>query len=161
MVIAGFLALFSGTGNFIEDERRVSYNPRVLTEEGKIGWREIIVHRFRAAQTTPTGRWLARTGMRYLPALFAVLKGDLSLVGTGPLDPEQVSLLKEEWHHQRFHAKAGLTGLWYTNRHNYPEKKMTLEDQLLEDSFYAVTRTWRDDLKIFLKSISLWLRALV
>ena len=159
-VIATILALFAGKGDIIEKKLRTTNHPAVLFEGGRIGWREVSIPRFRADPTTTAGRWLERTGLRHLPELISVIKGDLALVGTGPLTAEQVSLLNDDWHHQRFQAQAGLTGLWYLNRLNYPDISMTLEEQLIDDSYYAVTRNWKEDVKIFFRSFGVWFKLL-
>ena len=159
-LVAGMAALFSGKGALLQKSLRVTSQPSLLWENARIGSRVVSVYGFRAGQDTSAGRWLERTGLCYLPALFSVLKGDLALVGTGPLSPEQAEQITEEWQQQRFQAPAGLTGLWYINRSNQAGAAMSLEEQLIVDSYYAVTHNWKEDLKIFLQTPAAWLRLL-
>ncbi len=152
------LALFAGKGPLLHKELRATNNPRLLWESAKVGWRSVSMLRFRADPATPLGRWLERTGLRNLPGLLSVLKGDLALVGTGPLLAEQVAELQDEWQHQRFRVPAGLTGLWYLNGTGQPGGSLPLDEQLIMDSYYAVTHTWQEDVQIFFKTPAAWLR---
>ena len=154
------VALFAGQGALFEKELRATHNPRMLWESAKMGWRTVAVYRLRADLATAAGRWLDRTGLRDLPGLISVLKGDLALVGTGPLTASQVGQMTEEWQHQRFRAPAGLTGLWYLNSADQPDGRLPLEEQLIVDSYYAVTRTWKEDVRILFKTPGAWLSRL-
>ncbi|MCX6054718.1 MAG: sugar phosphate nucleotidyltransferase [Chloroflexi bacterium] len=160
--MVGFVAgLFAGKGPLIEKEVRTTRNPGMLGENGRIPWKAVTTYRFRADPATKAGRWLERTSVRDLPGLLAVLNGNLALVGTGPLSPERIDDLTEEWQRQRFMAPAGVTGLWYNNSINYAEKKMPFEEQLIVDSYYAVTRNGKEDLKIFIKTLGVWIKRII
>jgi NDP-sugar pyrophosphorylase family protein/lipopolysaccharide/colanic/teichoic acid biosynthesis glycosyltransferase len=159
-LIAFVAALFAGSGTLIERVALATNDPRTLRESARLGWRAVTLHRFRADLSTALGRWLDRTGLRDLPGLIAVLKGDLALVGVGPLTPDQAGELTDEWQQQRFHAPAGLIGLWYLNGAAQPGGKLPLDEQLIVDSYYAVTRTWKEDMRIILKTPGALLRRL-
>jgi lipopolysaccharide/colanic/teichoic acid biosynthesis glycosyltransferase len=59
---------------------------------------------------TPLGYWLRKTSLDEIPELWAILKGDMSLVGPRPLLMEYLPLYTPE-QARRHEAKPGLTGL--------------------------------------------------
>ena len=66
---------------------------------------------------TRVGRFLRKTSLDELPQFWNVLKGEMSLVGTRPPTPDEVSSYKK-WHHKRICIKPGITGLWQTSGRN-------------------------------------------
>jgi lipopolysaccharide/colanic/teichoic acid biosynthesis glycosyltransferase len=62
------------------------------------------------ARFTRAGRFLASTKLDELPQLWNVLKGEMSLVGPRPEDPEFISLYPEEYE-RILTVKPGITGL--------------------------------------------------
>jgi len=58
---------------------------------------------------TRTGQLLSRTGLDYLPQLFNLLKGELSLVGPRPQRPEVATIL-DQGRGLRSHMRPGITG---------------------------------------------------
>jgi lipopolysaccharide/colanic/teichoic acid biosynthesis glycosyltransferase len=59
---------------------------------------------------TRTGRFLARTKLDEIPQLWNVLRGDMSLVGPRPEDPEFVERYRDDYA-EILVAKPGITGL--------------------------------------------------
>ena len=59
---------------------------------------------------TRTGRFLARTKLDEVPQLWNVLRGDMSLVGPRPEDPEFVERFRDDYA-EILGAKPGITGL--------------------------------------------------
>ena len=86
--------------------------------------------------------------IRKLPGLFNVIKGDMNLVGISPLTAETVDAIEAEWEEMRFRAPAGLVHLWEVE--SGPD--ITEEEKLVSENYYAMTRTFRGDVKILLKS---------
>lgn len=61
-------------------------------------------------RVTPLGRWLRLTSLDELPQLLNVLKGDMSLVGPRPDQPDQLRFYTPE-EKSRLRVKPGVTGL--------------------------------------------------
>lgn len=84
--------------------------------------------------------------LRYLPWLWAVVRGDLRLVGATPLTPEQARQRRESWERLGEQAPAGLFG---------PSQLGLAGDtsdtaRRLGDAFYAGLRSTRRDLRYLL-----------
>lgn len=60
---------------------------------------------------TRVGSFLRKTSLDELPQFWNVLKGDMSLVGTRPPTPGEVSQYSP-FHHSRLQVKPGMTGEW-------------------------------------------------
>jgi len=97
---------------------------------------------------TKTGKFLRKFRFDEFPQFLNVLKGDLSLVGPRPHEPEEMLAYPPEFKKIYF-AKAGLTGLSQVNgASNLPFIK-----ELEFDLYYLEHQSFLLDLKIFLKTI--------
>ena len=95
---------------------------------------------------TNVGRFLRRHYWDELPSLINVLKGDISLVGPRPHEPEEVALYKIQYP-KVISAKAGITSLARLfNPHITFEEEMTLEEQYLKNQSLLL------DFKILVKT---------
>jgi lipopolysaccharide/colanic/teichoic acid biosynthesis glycosyltransferase len=94
--------------------RRVGIGGRVLAmlkfRKMPVGSRGPALTLENDARFTRSGRLLAATKLDELPQLWNVLKGEMSLVGPRPEDPEFVSLYPEEYM-RILSVKPGVTGL--------------------------------------------------
>jgi lipopolysaccharide/colanic/teichoic acid biosynthesis glycosyltransferase len=104
----------------------------------------------RDPRVTQFGRVLRKTGLDELPQLFAVLSGDMSLVGPRPI-------VTKETHYYGSclvlmqSVRPGLTGLWQVSGRNdipYP-------DRVTYDIEYVLTRTLWGDVKLMAKTFAL------
>ncbi|MBN1980005.1 MAG: sugar transferase [Chitinivibrionales bacterium] len=66
---------------------------------------------------TPIGKIIRRLSLDEWPQFINVFKGEMSLVGTRPPTPDEVSEYKK-WHHRRMSIKPGITGLWQVSGRN-------------------------------------------
>lgn len=68
-------------------------------------------------RVTSIGKILRKLSLDEFPQFINVLKGEMSLVGTRPPTPEEVSEY-QKWHHRRMSIKPGLTGMWQVSGRN-------------------------------------------
>jgi len=66
---------------------------------------------------TRVGKFLRRTSLDEMPQFWNVLIGDMSLVGTRPPTPDEVSRYGLH-HYRRLSIKPGITGLWQVSGRN-------------------------------------------
>jgi len=62
-------------------------------------------------RVTKVGAFLRKTSLDELPQFWNVLVGEMSLVGTRPPTPAEVTEY-ENWHRRRISIKPGITGNW-------------------------------------------------
>jgi len=95
----------------------------------------------------PFGKLLRKTGLDEVPQFLNVLRGEMSLVGPRPDVPYSVQRYTQ-WHHKRFDALPGLTGLWQASGKN----KTTFKEMIRLDITYIQQISFCLDLKILLKT---------
>ena len=99
------------------------------------------------------GRVVERMEWHRLPELWAVFRGQLALVGVKPLTPEEAAYATQEWHQTRYEQPAGFTGLWYVQGER---TSSDIETTLINDTYYAATRTWLEDLRLLYRTPATW-----
>jgi len=95
----------------------------------------------------PFGKILRKMCIDELPQLINVIRGEMSLVGPRPpiaYEVEQYS----PWHHRRFDALPGMTGLWQVSGKN----RLTFNEMVRLDIRYSRTNSLWLDVKIILKT---------
>lgn len=97
---------------------------------------------------TKVGKLIRKIRIDELPQLWNVLRGDISLIGPRPHQPDEIA------HYQRHHKKvlaikSGATGLAQVSG----SSDLDFEDEVALDSFYIDNWSLRLDLKIILKTI--------
>jgi hypothetical protein len=96
----------------------------------------------------PFGKILRKTCIDEVPQLICVLKGEMSLVGPRPcLSSEANEYLK--WHKYRFDIRPGMTGLWQVSG----KDSLSFQEMIRLDILYAKKMSFRQDVKIILKTI--------
>ncbi len=68
-------------------------------------------------RVTTVGQIMRKLSLDELPQFINVLKGEMSLVGTRPPTPDEVSKY-QKWHHRRISTRPGITGLWQVSGRN-------------------------------------------
>lgn len=102
---------------------------------------------------TRIGKWLRKTSIDELPQLFNVIKGDMSLVGPRPHEPEEVA--RYEKHHKKLLTiKPGVTGMaQISGRSN-----LSFEEEVRLDTFYIEHWSLGLDLQVILRTPAAVLR---
>jgi len=98
---------------------------------------------------TKTGAWLRKTSLDELPQFFNILRGDMSVVGTRPPTPDEVSLYEIHFR-RRLSIKPGLTGLWQVSGRNEINQ---FEDILALDLHYIDHWSIWLDIRIIFRTI--------
>lgn len=101
-----------------------------------------------AERLTKFGIFLRSTSLDELPALFNVLKGDMSLVGPRPLLVDYLELYSDE-QARRHEVRPGITGWAQVNGRN----AISWEDKLQLDIWYVDNRSLILDIKILFMTI--------
>lgn len=92
---------------------------------------------------------------RFLPGLFAVARGKISLVGLPPRTREEVNGLPKDWQSLYLNGKAGLI----TEATVLEQEHGMAPDAYLTEACYCATRNWKHDLGLFARYVfSLFVR---
>ena len=100
----------------------------------------------------PLGHFLRKTKLDEFPQLINVLKGELTLVGPRPHEPEEVAHYPERFRHIPL-AKAGVTGLSQVNG----ASELPFLKELGYDGYYVAHQGILLDLKILAKTLLIFL----
>lgn len=104
---------------------------------------------------TTWGKFLRKTSIDEIPQLFNILKGDMSFIGPRPVILKEKELLDLRYENGAASVKPGITGLsQISGRDNLPP-----EIKAKTDGIYANDISFRNDLKILLKTIPKVLKA--
>ncbi len=102
----------------------------------------------------PFGHFLRKTSLDELPQFWNVLKGEMSLVGTRPPTPGEVSEY-ENWHRRRISIKPGITGLWQISGRNNIDD---FDEIVRMDLSYIDTWNIWLDIRLLCKTVAVVLR---
>jgi exopolysaccharide biosynthesis polyprenyl glycosylphosphotransferase len=107
-------------------------------------------------RVTVIGRFLRRTHLDELPQLLNVLRGEMSIVGPRPEQPEYVAQLERilPFYERRHLIKPGITG-WAQIRCGYAGSDQGSAWKLCHDLFYMKYSSLRLDLLILLHTLRL------
>jgi lipopolysaccharide/colanic/teichoic acid biosynthesis glycosyltransferase len=100
-------------------------------------------------RVTPFGQFLRRTHIDELPQMVNIVRGDLSLVGPRPEQPQYVAELREKilFYDIRHLVRPGLTG-WAQVKFGYAGDERDALEKLQYDTWYLRHQTLTVDLRI-------------
>lgn len=98
-------------------------------------------------RVTPLGKFLRTSTIDELPQLWNVLKGDMSLIGPRPHEPEEVAQYKKE-HKQVMFVRPGMSGLAQVSGRS----DLKFDDEVRLDVYYIENWSLGLDLQILLKT---------
>lgn len=100
-------------------------------------------------RVTTIGKFMRKLSLDELPQFINVIKGEMSLVGTRPPTPDEVSKY-QKWHHRRISIKPGITGMWQVSGRN----RITNFDEIvkLDLKYIDHWNIWKD-VKIIIKTV--------
>lgn len=109
-------------------------------------------------RVTRLGRFLRKTRLDEIPQFLNVLKGEMSLIGPRPEQPEFVRNLQEiiPFYNERHLIKPGLTG-WAQINFQYGSSAGDALKKLQYDLYYIKNRSLPLDLGIILKTVNIML----
>ncbi len=103
-------------------------------------------------RVTKTGRFLRKTRLDEFPQFINVLKGELSLVGPRPHEPEEIEKYPEKYKHIPL-EKAGLTCLSQITGKPF----LPFEEEMELDLAYIKAKSLKTDLGIIAKTLGILL----
>jgi lipopolysaccharide/colanic/teichoic acid biosynthesis glycosyltransferase len=89
-------------------------------------------------------------GLRFLPALISVVRGDLALVGVPPRSREEIQQLPHDWRMLYLRSKAGLV----TEASVRFAADLTDDDLYAADAFYVASAGWSYDVKLLIRYLA-------
>ena len=103
---------------------------------------------------TPFGRILRRTHLDELPQAINILRGDLSIVGPRPEQPQYVEELTDKipFYDLRHLVRPGLTG-WAQVKFGYAGDERDALEKLQYDFFYLRRQTLGLDVRIIARTV--------
>lgn len=107
-------------------------NVRKLTADPRVTW---------------VGKYLRHLSLDELPQFWNVVKGEMSLVGPRPPLSYEVEKYRA-WHHLRFRAVPGLTGLWQVDGRSAVE----FDEMIALDLLYIQRQSMWTDIKILFRT---------
>lgn len=115
-----------------------------LREEFRVRWKLQ-----RDPRLTRVGRWLRRTSIDELPQLVNVLRGEMSLVGPRPVQPDELRRQFGEYAPVISSVKPGLTGLWQVSGRS----SLSYQERVRLDLEYVRRRSLWYDLALLLRTV--------
>jgi exopolysaccharide biosynthesis polyprenyl glycosylphosphotransferase len=104
-------------------------------------------------RVTKVGRVLRKYRIDELPQLINVLKGEISLIGPRPHQPDEIAQYQK--HHKKVLAiKSGMTGFAQVSG----SSELPFEEEIKLDTYYVENWSLLMDLKIFLKTLLILFR---
>jgi lipopolysaccharide/colanic/teichoic acid biosynthesis glycosyltransferase len=100
------------------------------------------------ARITRVGKILRRYSLDELPQLWNVLKGDMSIIGPRPYDPDEIPVMEGKERIIQM-VRPGLTGLWQVSG----RANTSFSERLALDVYYVSNRSICLALRILIRTV--------
>lgn len=100
-------------------------------------------------RVTPAGHWLRRTSVDELPQILNVLRGNMSIVGPRPVQPQELIECYQGHADVVFSVKPGLTGLWQVEGRS----GVTYDERIAMDLEYIRRRSFLFDTLLLIRTV--------
>lgn len=100
-------------------------------------------------RVTRAGHWLRKTSTDELPQILNVLRGEMSVVGPRPVQPQELVECYQDYADVVFGVKPGLTGLWQVKGRS----GVTYEERIALDLEYIQRRGFLFDTLLIIRTI--------
>lgn len=106
-------------------------------------------------RVTRIGRLIRKTHIDEIPQFFNVLKGDMSIVGPRPEQPQLVEEFTRQvpYYIRRLKVRPGITGWWQVKYQPYEMNLEEIENRLKDDFYYIENMSMRFDLEIIFRTV--------
>jgi lipopolysaccharide/colanic/teichoic acid biosynthesis glycosyltransferase len=160
-IIFAPVALIIALAIQLEARGPVLYNSERVGKNGKL----FFYHRLRRVKGSPyempyeytrVGRFIGNLSLDEIPALWNILKGELSVVGPRPEKPDKVDLDDPDWQ-KILIVKPGfmsLGGLTFLDKFN----QTSVKDRIQPDVYYVENHSFLLDMKILVKTLYFLIR---
>lgn len=136
-------------GRYGQNFELLKLRSMVMTASSEASWTEL-----NDPRVTRVGKWIRLFRIDELPQLWNVLRGEMSLVGPRPEQPEFVATLETQlpFYAERHMVKPGITG-WAQVNYPYGASLQDAQAKLEYDLYYAKNYSLFLDVEIVLKTI--------
>lgn len=167
-IVSAILIKINSSGPMVVKLKRISlgkefelYKFRSMIDNAHVLKEQLLAHNEREGagplfkmkndpRITSVGKYLRKFRIDELPQFFNVLKGEMSLVGPRPHEPEEVA--KYQKHHKKLLTiKSGITGMAQVSG----SSDLPFEDEVKLDTYYIENWSLPLDFKIILKTVAI------
>jgi lipopolysaccharide/colanic/teichoic acid biosynthesis glycosyltransferase len=114
-------------------------------------------------RVTKVGSFLRKNGLDKLPALFNIIKGDMSFVGNEPLTEYEAAMLSTDNKkmgdvvYKRFLTAAGLTGPWQVELRG-KSGMLSVEERISVEAKYAEINSFWGDINLIFRTVKVFIQ---
>jgi exopolysaccharide biosynthesis polyprenyl glycosylphosphotransferase len=106
-------------------------------------------------RVTLIGKFIRKTHLDEIPQFINVLKGEMSIVGPRPEQPQYVEKFSSEisYYKRRLKVRPGITGWWQINYNTYILDTEEIKNRLKDDFYYIENISLKLDIEIIIRTV--------